>query len=103
MPRQSVLAHRNGHRRGTRKARIDAHNQLRAVVILASTPSGTRPGELRGVTAHHHDEVGVLMSNQWLVIAHRDQMLEQICYRWSVSNTRSVVDREHTLARGYSR
>jgi hypothetical protein len=53
-----------------------------------------------GVTAHHHDEVGVLDVDP--VVGHRTatKCWSKTCYRWSVSDTRLVVDREHTERAG---
>ena len=53
-----------------------------------------------GVTAHHHDEVGVLDVDP--VVGHRTatKCWSKTCYRWSVSDTRLVVDREHTQRAG---
>ncbi|MNL76686.1 hypothetical protein D3C87_2026940 [compost metagenome] len=49
-----------------------------------------------GVAAHHDDNVGVFDINP--VVGHRTatKCWSKTCYRWSVSDTRLVVDREHT-------
>ncbi|MNY40613.1 hypothetical protein D3C86_1753650 [compost metagenome] len=48
------------------------------------------------VPTHHDDEVGVFDINP--VVGHRTatKCWSKTCYRWSVSDTRLVVDREHT-------
>jgi hypothetical protein len=53
-----------------------------------------------GVTAHHHDQVGVFDVNP--VVGHRTatKCWSKTCYRWSVSDARLVVDREHTERAG---
>ena len=57
------------YRRRTRKARID-HNQLRAVVNFGfHRPAEPDRVSFSGVTAHHHDEVGVLDVDP--VVGHR--------------------------------
>ena len=88
------------YRSGTRKARID-HNQLRAVVNFGfHRPAEPDRVSFSGVTAHHHDEVGVLDVDP--VVGHRTatKCWSKTCYRWSVSDTRLVVDREHTQRAG---
>ena len=88
------------HRRRTRKARID-NDELGAVMNFGfHRPAEPHRMRFCGVTAHHYDQVGVFNINP--VVGHRTatKCWSKTCYRWSVSDTRLVIHRQHPEGAG---
>ena len=85
-----------GHRRGTRKARVDDDQRGVVIVFRLHRPAETHRMGFGGVTAHHHHDVGVFDIHP--VVGHRTatKCWSKTCYRWSVSDARLVVYRQHT-------
>ncbi|MNS80119.1 hypothetical protein D3C72_1137860 [compost metagenome] len=84
-----------GHRCCTRKARIDDDQRRIVIVFRFHRPAESHRMRFSGVTAHHDDNVGVFDINP--VVGHRTatKCWSKTCYRWSVSDARLVVYRQH--------
>ena len=84
-----------GHRCRTRKARIDDDKRRIVVVFRFHRPAEPHRMGFSGVTAHHHHDVRVFDINP--VVGHRTatKCWSKTCYRWSVSDARLVVYRQH--------
>ena len=88
------------HRSGTRKTGIDNDQGCIVVVFRFHRPAETDGMRFSSVTAHHHYDVSVFDIHP--VVGHRTatKCWSKTCYRWSVSDARLVVDREHTERAG---
>ncbi len=84
-----------GYRCRTRKARIDDDQRRIIVVLRFHRPAESHGMGLSGVTAHDHNDVGVFDINP--VVGHRTatKCWSKTCYRWSVSDARLVIYRQH--------
>ena len=83
------------HRCRTRKAWIDDNQRRIVVVFRFHRPAESHRMGFSGVTAHHHHDVCVFDINP--VVGHRTatKCWSKTCYRWSVSDARLVINRQH--------
>ncbi len=83
------------HRRRARKARVDNDKRRVIVVFGFHCPAETDRVGFSGVAAHYHHHVGVFDINP--VVGHRTatKCWSKTCYRWSVSDARLVIYRQH--------
>ena len=84
-----------GHRSRARKARIDDDQRRIVVVFRFHRPAESHWMGFSGVTAHYHHDVSVFDINP--VVGHRTatKCWSKTCYRWSVSDARLVINRQH--------